>query len=149
MIEILSVRGELDSLDELNRESFCAEHQDVPEARCSRWRLAFEKAAAKGDRNALVCANCAARWMPDIDINYAVRGWMMIVDEGRWYATLCGECAAGNPEPMRLPQIARLILQRRPRPPIGRFQANPLKSRGVDETQGKIDAVLARVGGRL
>ena len=112
MIEVLSIRSELDSLDELNRETFCAEHRDVPEARCSRWRLAFEKAAAKGDRDALICSNCAARWVPDIDINYAVRGWMMIVDEGRWHATLCGECAAGNPEPTRLPSVARAVLQR-------------------------------------
>jgi hypothetical protein len=112
MIEVLSIRSELDSLDELNRESFCAEHRNVPEARCSRWRLAFEKAAAKGDRNALVCANCAARWMPDIDINYAVRGWMMIVDEVRWCATLCGECAALSPEPLNLPAVARAVLWR-------------------------------------
>jgi hypothetical protein len=90
MIEVLSIRSELDRLDALNRESFCAEHQDVPEARCSRWRLAFEKAAAKGDRNALVCANCATRWMPDIDINYAVRGWMMLVGEGRWSCSAAG-----------------------------------------------------------
>ena len=112
MIEVLTVRSELDRLDELNKQQFCADCADVPEARCSRWRLAFEKAAAKSDRDALICSNCAARWVPDIDINYAVRGWMMIVGEGRWYATLCGECAAANPEPTRLPRIARAVLQR-------------------------------------
>jgi len=112
MIEVLSMRSELDSLDELNRETFCADHQDVPEARCSRWRLAFERAAAKSDRNALVCANCAARWMPGADINYAVRGWMMLVGEGRWYATLCAECTALSPEPLNLPAVARAVLQR-------------------------------------
>jgi hypothetical protein len=112
MIEILSVRSELDRLDALHKQRFCADCAGAPEARCSRWRLAFERAAAKGDRNALVCANCATRWMPDIDINYAVRGWMMIVDEGRWYATLCAECAAANPEPMRLPSVQRAVLQR-------------------------------------
>jgi len=118
MIEVLSIRSELDSLDELNRESFCAEHRDVPEARCSRWRLAFEKAAAKGDRNALVCSNCRERWTPGTDIDAAVFGWMMLVDEVLWYATLCGECAAANPEPVRLPAVARLILQRSSPGPI-------------------------------
>jgi hypothetical protein len=70
-IAIRRVRDELDSFDELQRQGLCAGCADSAEARASDFRRAFEKAAAKGDRDGLVCANCAARWMPGADINHA------------------------------------------------------------------------------
>lgn len=88
----------------------CACCADDPEAQESDLRRAFERAAAKGDRNFLVCANCAARWTLSPDIDYAERGWMMILSEQRLVATLCGPCATAHPEPARLPLIARLVL---------------------------------------
>lgn len=113
MIELRTVRDELDRFDELNRQTFCADHADVPEARCSRWRLSFERAAAKGNRNFMTCANCAARWLPEPDINSAVHGWMIVMSEGFLVAVLCGPCMAANPEPaVSLPKVARLVLSR-------------------------------------
>ncbi len=112
MIELRSVRDELDRFDELWRQRFCASCADVPEARASSLRLAFEKAAAKGNSDFMVCLHCAAHWTPEPDIDHAVRGWAIVVNEGILAAVLCGPCVAANPEPVRLPEIARLILSR-------------------------------------
>jgi hypothetical protein len=110
-IEYRDVRNELDRFDELHRERLCACCADEPEAQVSDLRRAFERAAAKGNSNFLVCANCSARWMPG-PIDTAVRGWVMVISEQRLVATLCGACAAANPEPVKtLPSIARLVLE--------------------------------------
>ena len=110
MIELRTVRYELDRFDELHRARFCPCCIDSPEAQESELRRAFERAAAKGNSSFLRCANCAARWTPEPDINYAVRGWWMILSDDRLVGTLCGPCKAANPEPIRLPSIARLVL---------------------------------------
>jgi hypothetical protein len=110
MIEFRTVRNELDRLDELNRQAFCADCADSAEARCSGWRLAFERAAARGDAGFMVCANCAARWLPELDINHAVRGWTMVTSEGRLAAVICVDCEAAHPEPTTIPSIAQLLL---------------------------------------
>lgn len=110
MIELRTVRDELDRFDELHRARFCACCADGPEAQESDLRRAFERAAAKGNNIFLHCANCAARWTPAPDIDDAVRGWWMVISEQRLVATLCGACKAAHPEPIRLPSIARLVL---------------------------------------
>ena len=113
MITCRSVLDELVRFDELNRQRFCADCADVPEARCSRWRLAFERAGAAGNGDFMVCGNCAARWAPGPDIDDAVRGWMIVLSEGFLAAVLCGPCMAANPEPaVSLPKVARLLLSR-------------------------------------
>jgi hypothetical protein len=112
MIEYRSVLDELGRLDELHRERLCADCADSPEARCSKWRLAFESAAERGDAGFMRCANCGVRWIPAADIDRAVIGWSMILSENRLVATLCAACMASDPEPARLPNIARRILAR-------------------------------------
>jgi hypothetical protein len=113
IIEYRDVRDELDRFDELHREQLCACCADDPEVQVSDLRRAFERAAAKGNSNFLLCANCAARWIiPEPDINYAVRGWWMILSDDRLVGTLCGPCKAANPEPARLPRITELVLRR-------------------------------------
>lgn len=67
-IEYRDVRNELDRFDGLWRQRFCASCVDSEEARCSGLRLAFERAAAKDNRNFLRCANCAATWKAEPDI---------------------------------------------------------------------------------
>jgi hypothetical protein len=110
-IEYRDVRNELDRLDELHRERLCACCADDPDVQGSDLRRAFEREAAKSNRNFLRCANCSARWIiPEPDIDYAVRGWMMILSDDRLVGTLCGPCKAAHPEPIRLPSIARLLL---------------------------------------
>jgi hypothetical protein len=112
MIEIRTVCDELDRLDEIHRQQFCADCSDVPDARCSGLRLAFESAAARGDTRFMVCANCSTRWMPGPNINYAVRDWRIVTSDVRLAAVLCAECAASHPDPMRVPAIARSVLER-------------------------------------
>jgi hypothetical protein len=112
-IEYRDVRNELDRFDELHRERLCPCCANDPEAQGSDLRRAFERAAAKGNRNFLVCANCAARWIvPEPDIDHAVRGWFMILSEQRLIGTLCGQCARAHPEPMSVPRIAERVLRR-------------------------------------
>ena len=118
MIELRTVRDELDRFDELHRARFCACCADSPEAQESDLRRAFERAAAKGNNIFLHCANCAATWkLPEPDINYAVRGWWMVLSDDRLVGTLCGPCIAANPEPATMPAVARLVL-RQSRGPI-------------------------------
>ena len=109
-IELRTVYDELVRLDELNRQRFCGDCTDSAEARCSKWRLAFEKAAARGDRGFMACANCAVRWTAEPDIDHAVRGWMLILSEHQCVGTLCSSCAASNPEPMTIPAVAERVL---------------------------------------
>jgi hypothetical protein len=110
IIEYRDVRNELYRFDELHRERLCACCADDPEAQGSDLRRVFERAAAKGNTAFMVCANCAARWRPEPDIDCAVRGWMMILSEQRLVATLCGPCARANPKPATMPTIARIRL---------------------------------------
>lgn len=113
MIELRTVRDELDRFDELHKARFCPCCADSPEAQESDLRRVFERAAAKGNSSFLRCANCTVRWkLPEPDINYAVRGWWMILSDDRLVGTLCDTCAASNPDPLRLPSIARLVLSR-------------------------------------
>ncbi|MGA7872937.1 MAG: hypothetical protein WCA22_18765 [Candidatus Binatus sp.] len=118
MIELRSVLDELNRFDKLWRQRFCASCADEPEARASGLRLAFEKAAAKGQAGFMVCDNCAARWLPDSDVNHAVRDWVIVLSDENFLATLCGPCRAAHPEPTRLPRIAQLILSRSPEGPM-------------------------------
>ncbi len=111
MIEFRTVRDELDRFDELHKARFCPCCADSPEAQESELRRVFERAAAKGNSSFLRCANCAARWTPAPDIDSAVRGWFMILSDDRLVGTLCGACKATNPDPIRLPSIARLVLE--------------------------------------
>jgi len=106
MIEYRSV------LDEVVREaglycSACSEHT---------LRHALAEAARKGDRHFLICENCCERWVPNpADIAAAIRGWLLIfVPDDRLAAVLCAECAASNPDPVRLLAVARALLWRSP-----------------------------------
>ncbi len=111
-IEYRDVRDELDRFDELHREGLCACCANDPEAQVSDLRRAFERAAAKGNSSFLRCANCAATWkLPEPDIDEAVRGWWMVISDQRLVGTLCSACAAANPDPIRLPSIARLVVE--------------------------------------
>ena len=60
MIELRTVRDELDRFDELHRARFCACCADGPEAQESDLRRAFERAAAKGN-NIFLPARTAPR----------------------------------------------------------------------------------------
>jgi hypothetical protein len=115
IIEYRSVPEELDRFDELHRQRLCAScAADSAETRAGSLRRAFEKAAASGDTDFMVCANCAARWIPDIDIEEAVRGWLLVFTSADPIpaAVLCAACARAHPEPGTLPRIAHLLLSR-------------------------------------
>ncbi len=111
-LELLSA-GDTSELHLEHRQRLCASCADSAEGRAGSLRRAFEKAAAKSDIDFMVCSNCCVGWIPGTDINYAVRGWTMIItSEGYPAAVLCGACAASHPEPATLPSIAHLVLWR-------------------------------------
>jgi len=84
-------------------------------------RAALEQAAARGDRNFLICENCRERWVPDVEIDAVARAWTLIFVTGSplLAAVLCADCAASHPDPVvGLPEIARLVLARSRRGPM-------------------------------
>jgi len=67
----------------------------------------------KRDRSFIKCQSCGERWdVEAADVDEAVRGWVQVfaTDDRIPAALLCADCARENPDPMALPEIARLIL---------------------------------------
>jgi hypothetical protein len=95
-------------LDELRRDDqFC-------ECCGLGLRRALVKAAERADRDWLICQSCRRRWTPSLDIDEAARGWVVVLATGDLVPAglVCSDCAASNPEPTSLPEIADLVLAR-------------------------------------
>jgi hypothetical protein len=80
-------------------------------------RAALQRAAAEKNDRILTCANCRKRWIPDVNIDEAARDWTMVLEsresqdaQPSAVGVLCVDCVRANPDPLRLPAIARLVL---------------------------------------
>jgi hypothetical protein len=81
-------------------------------------RAALQRAAAENNDRILNCLSCQRHWEPTADIDRAARDWVIVLESGESHAqpsavgVLCVDCARANPEPLRLPAIARRLLER-------------------------------------
>jgi hypothetical protein len=81
-------------------------------------RAALQRAVAENNDRILTCANCSKHWIPNVNIDEAARDWVIVLEsresedaQPSAVGVLCGDCARANPEPLRLPAIARRLLE--------------------------------------